>query len=1177
MRIVLLFLTVFVSIFSNAQAVFEIESPSKIKGFYNLGLGDSTVQYWGNGSIAKKSVSAPLALGKDSLAEDQVLSTDLTGKIAVLYRGGGIAFCIKALRAQNAGAVACIIINNRPFNDPTGQGGVWALTGTASANETYANATGLKVKIPVILISQEDGQKISDVIREGQEDVMAYIGGKRVLDYDIKFDKSYIVTPLKRTRPQFLARKGMIHDTLGYAIINAGSQLQTNILAVADISFGGKSIYADTLYLDTLRERGARTPDDAYPLDTLGYFKFKKVFKPDFDLPVGDYTLKYSFINLTSDLKRDTLIDQYPADNSFSTYFTIADSTLAIANIENLQAKYNSNNKDYSNVPIWVNATRPGGTFTDFKSCIVISDSNSVKVKVNSINFLAYATDASKPNLTNELIKLNVYEWHPVTPDPSSKDFTGLKTDDLTALVENQEYTITNSTKWDYINAKFDNPILMENGKLYLYCISSPNTTISFGYDGTSPSITGAVSFGNQLAVPVGIDGTYYTVGFRGSPIPSISLNVSEVAAKSSAKDILALSVNTTPVVNAVVGVNTITATVPNKTDITKLIATFTTSLKAKVTIAAVDQVSGTTVNDFTNTLVYTVTAEDGTTKDYNVTITLAPKSSEKDITSFSYGSSSVTYGVIKDSTILLNVPSGTDLTKIVVTFTSSTGSTVAVGATTQVSNTTSNDFTAPVKYVVTAEDGSTKTYTVTVSTVKSSLKSFITFGIASPIATGVINGTNITVSLPRGSTVDHLTAKFTVSPKATVSIGSTAQTSNVTVNDFTAPVTYTVTAEDGSTRDYVVTVVVLKSSAKDLTSFGFVDPNISGTISGTNIVVNVPVGSNISGLVAKFTASAYSTVSVNSLPQVSGTTVNDFTNTVNYLVTAEDGSTKTYAVTVNEVNLSSAKDILSFGFDNPKVLGTIVGNNISVEMVDTINVKALIAVFTVSPKATVSINSVNQVSGTTSNDFTSTLSYVVKAEDGTTKTYTVTVSLISADASKDITSFEFKSPVAKGVINGTNITLDVPVNTDLTNLIASFTLSSKNATVSVNSVDQVSGVTANNFTSPVVYVVKAKDNTVKSYTVTVNNKHAGINVTSLNTMKVYPNPSTGLFTVATEKGSLSIKVTDLSGKLVYQLASDFNMNDTFNLDLSHVENGSYIATIENNGISSITNIQVVK
>ncbi len=65
--------------------------------------------------------------------------------------------------------------------------------------------------------------------------------------------------------------------------------------------------------------------------------------------------------------------------------------------------------------------------------------------------------------------------------------------------------------------------------------------------------------------------------------------------------------------------------------------------------------------------------------------------------------------------TVSVTLPAGTAVTALVATYTS-TGVGVAVGATPQVSGTTANDFTLPVTYVVTAEDGSTASYLVTVT-----------------------------------------------------------------------------------------------------------------------------------------------------------------------------------------------------------------------------------------------------------------------------------------------------------------------------------------------------------------------------------------------------------------------------------------------------------------------------
>ena len=88
-------------------------------------------------------------------------------------------------------------------------------------------------------------------------------------------------------------------------------------------------------------------------------------------------------------------------------------------------------------------------------------------------------------------------------------------------------------------------------------------------------------------------------------------------------------------------------------------------------------------------------------------------QSSDKSITVFSLAGVS---GTINDTnkTIAVTVPIGTDVTALVATFTT-TGTSVAVGATLQTSGVTANDFTNPVSYTVTAADNSTVNYTVTV------------------------------------------------------------------------------------------------------------------------------------------------------------------------------------------------------------------------------------------------------------------------------------------------------------------------------------------------------------------------------------------------------------------------------------------------------------------------------
>ena len=82
-------------------------------------------------------------------------------------------------------------------------------------------------------------------------------------------------------------------------------------------------------------------------------------------------------------------------------------------------------------------------------------------------------------------------------------------------------------------------------------------------------------------------------------------------------------------------------------------------------------------------------------------------------------------------------------------------------------------------------------------------------YSFSSPSATGTIDHTNKTIKVvvPNGTDRNALVANFTA-PGAIVKVGTATQTSGSTSNNFTNPVTYTLTTNnDASTCSYVVTV----------------------------------------------------------------------------------------------------------------------------------------------------------------------------------------------------------------------------------------------------------------------------------------------------------------------------------------------------------------------------------
>jgi DNA-binding beta-propeller fold protein YncE len=112
-----------------------------------------------------------------------------------------------------------------------------------------------------------------------------------------------------------------------------------------------------------------------------------------------------------------------------------------------------------------------------------------------------------------------------------------------------------------------------------------------------------------------------------------------------------------------------------------------------------------------------------------------------------------------------------------------------------------------------------------------SSNKAITTFSFSSVGAIGAIDesATSIDVTVPFGTNVSSLAATFTTTGLV-VTVGAAVQTSGTTVNDFTAPVVYTVTAEDGSSVQYTVTVTQMpaQTAAQEIYAANFWNDSVS-------------------------------------------------------------------------------------------------------------------------------------------------------------------------------------------------------------------------------------------------------------------------------------------------------------------------------------------------------------
>jgi hypothetical protein len=257
---------------------------------------------------------------------------------------------------------------------------------------------------------------------------------------------------------------------------------------------------------------------------------------------------------------------------------------------------------------------------------------------------------------------------------------------------------------------------------------------------------------------------------------------------------------------------------VPFNTDITALIATFDISDQAKLFIGENEQISGITTNDFSKTLTYTIQAEDESTAQFNVTISIAEpeKSSAKELLGYSF-LTSVNTGLSEDlianeisDTLVFDVEFGTDVTNLIATFEISDKASLFIETTEQVSGTTSNDFTETVNYTLVAEDESTQTFSVKIDVAQPSPKLILSFELLKDFNESLIEDFEATIdesvinlALPEVLTLSNLVAKFELSDGATMKIDDQEIVSGSTAIDLIDDMQITIVGEDETTKDY--------------------------------------------------------------------------------------------------------------------------------------------------------------------------------------------------------------------------------------------------------------------------------------------------------------------------------------------------------------------------------------
>jgi hypothetical protein len=200
-------------------------------------------------------------------------------------------------------------------------------------------------------------------------------------------------------------------------------------------------------------------------------------------------------------------------------------------------------------------------------------------------------------------------------------------------------------------------------------------------------------------------------------------------------------------------------------------------------------------------------------------------------------------------------------------------------------------------------------------------------------ISSGTLTPTFVAATTNYTDSLANSMASVTVTPTtsqaaSTVTVNGATVTSgsasgNLSLNVGSNLITIIVTAPNGTTQDiYTITVTMAASNATQITAYSLQGETGAATINSAagTIGVTVPSGTNVTALVATFTTSAgVSSVTVGGVSQVSGTTANNFTSPVTYVVAAQNGTTTqnwVVSVTIQSATTEIIKSVAT-GADN--------------------------------------------------------------------------------------------------------------------------------------------------------------------------------------------------------------------------------------------------------------------
>ncbi len=393
----------------------------------------------------------------------------VAGKIAVVYRGT-CEFGAKALNAQNAGAVALIIINRDP--DPVGMGG---------------GTNGASITIPVVMIGSGKGLDITTAMLAG--DVVMFLGNKvGTLANDLVINSEYAKIPVETGTSNLLSDNVF---SPAVRVFNYGSADQPGVSIKLDVigpGLAGPSVYSNTISAGTI------VAGDSAEVVEAGTNSF-----PNLDIATlanGEYFLKYTAYS--------SLGDDDSSDNSYSSSFKLNFFFLS-------KSKLDANN-DPVHTTYPQNTSNPGA----YDACMTFTNPAASDIMVTGIKFVPSA-DTAVYDMTGEEIALSIYEW--TTPN----DETTIVYPPVASV---SAYLASNSVNRTSVYQALTYPVGLQDDVVYLACATSSEiSNVVFGYDGDI-NFDGTINYDILTTSAIQIAGTWYTAGWSGTNALSLALEV---------------------------------------------------------------------------------------------------------------------------------------------------------------------------------------------------------------------------------------------------------------------------------------------------------------------------------------------------------------------------------------------------------------------------------------------------------------------------------------------------------------------------------------------------------------------------------------------------------------------------------------------------------------------------